>query len=800
MAAFQNTDPALRVYFKKHSIPDIYEALLSGLLIMCPDDPLRFLEEKIKEIMDNGLTGFFWNMCIDPALSLKLRVISDTYLHTLLGLDDDQLMTTELCEKAWKFYSTNLKRMCFEAWKEYCIMTRYTQTILERKLSAARLFYRGQILKRILRKWKDWVQFRKKQHKRAAARIGKIFNLTLQKITLKAWQKETYYNRKAKKSVMHLRKGDIEETDKPAQVHHAEVHEKRHFERRLTERIQPLEHSTPTKHAGLPKSQNALVQINFSEVKDKMWDGIGANILLKWRASVVHLNLHGCVTLQWLTFKSIAQCRNLQTLNVSKCQGLNDELMRLVSEGCPALLHLNLSHTDITNGTLRLLSRSFSNLQYLNLAYCRKFTDKGLQYLGSGRGCHKLISLDLSGCLQISVDGFKNIAKSCSGIQHLTINDMPTLTDRCIQALVGKCQKIISIEFNEAPHVSDIAFKALAECQLVKIKIEGSNRITDLSFKLMNKHWPSLDRICMPDCQKITDTGLKLIAPLANIAVLNLSDCMRISDAGIKSFVEGFAGLKIRELTLANCSNITDGSLIKIAQRCTSLVYLNLRSCQALTDSGIEGLAILPSLTHINVSGIAVSDQTLETLGKHGKIREITVSECKSISDAGIKRFCMDVRHLDYMDFSFCRQLSNHSVKHLSLNCHKLTSLSMVGCPRVTDAGIQYLGAVCTYLHYLDISGCINITDKSLKSLWKGCLQLRILKMLYCPNITRQAVSKYTSRLQKYEYNNDDPPLWFSYDSASQVHVPKKQKKILAHEKSPSMKSEDTIQHAEATQ
>ncbi|KAF7246670.1 Dynein regulatory complex subunit 6, partial [Varanus komodoensis] len=91
MATFQNVDPALKVYFKKHSIPDIYEALLCGLLIMCPDDPLRFLEEKIKEIMEKGLYSILWNMCIDPALSLRLKVISETYLHTLLGLDDDQL-------------------------------------------------------------------------------------------------------------------------------------------------------------------------------------------------------------------------------------------------------------------------------------------------------------------------------------------------------------------------------------------------------------------------------------------------------------------------------------------------------------------------------------------------------------------------------------------------------------------------------------------------------------------------------------------------------------------------------------
>lgn len=47
------------------------------------------------------------------------------------------------------------------------------------------------------------------------------------------------------------------------------------------------------------------------------------------------------------------------------------------------------------------LSRYFHNLQSLSLAYCQKFTDKGLQYLNLGNGCHKLIYLDLSGCIQV---------------------------------------------------------------------------------------------------------------------------------------------------------------------------------------------------------------------------------------------------------------------------------------------------------------------------------------------------------------------------------------------------------------
>lgn len=59
-------------------------------------------------------------------------------------------------------------------------------------------------------------------------------------------------------------------------------------------------------------------------------------------------------------------------------------------------------------------SRYFHNLQNLSLAYCRKFTDKGLQYLNLGNGCHKLIYLDLSGCTQVCLP-VSQAPPSCRG-------------------------------------------------------------------------------------------------------------------------------------------------------------------------------------------------------------------------------------------------------------------------------------------------------------------------------------------------------------------------------------------------
>ncbi|KFP84653.1 F-box/LRR-repeat protein 13, partial [Apaloderma vittatum] len=459
----------------------------------------------------------------------------------------------------------------------------------------------------------------------------------------------------------------------------------------------------------------------------------------------------------------LGECKNLQDLNLSECQGLNDESMRIIAEGCRALLYLNLSYTDITNATLQVLS-SFPNLQYLSLAHCRKFTDKGLLYLGSGKGCHKLIYLDLSGCTQISVEGFRNIANGCSGIQDLVMNSMPTLTDRCIQALVEKCQQIASVVFLHSPHLSNTTFKALAGCKLVKVSTEGNKQITDLSFELMSKCCPYIRHIHMARCPEVTDAGLQMISPLKHILVLNLADCISISDEGVTTFVQGSSGAKLRELNLSNSFRVTDASVTEIAQRCHELTYLNLHHCENVTDAGIEALGNMSSLISIDLSGTSISDMGLRALAYHGKIKDLSISECKNVSDIGIQEFCKGTKYLEHCHVSYCPQLTDDAVKIMAFHCQGLTSVSIAGCPNMTDTCIKYLAAACHYLHFLDVSGCVHLTDKALKYLWKGCKQLQILKMLYCRNITKQAILKYTATLQKQEHSDADPPSWLGYD------------------------------------
>ncbi|XP_050638697.1 dynein regulatory complex subunit 6 isoform X4 [Macaca thibetana thibetana] len=625
MASLRNANPRLKNYFKENYIPQVCEALLCGILVTCPEDPLRYLEGMIMVIIKSGLQNLLWDMCIAPSMKPNIRRLSETYLEQLFELDDQLI-----------FFYLSLKDVII---------------------------------------------------------CGQVNH---------AWMLMTQLN----------------------------------------------------------SLWNA---IDFSTVKNVIPDKYILSTLQRWRLNVLRLNFHGCL-LRPKTFRSVSHCRNLQELNVSDCPTFTDESMRHISEGCPGVLYLNLSNTTITNRTMRLLPRHFHNLQNLSLAYCRGFTDKGLQYLNLGNGCHKLIYLDLSGCTQISVQGFRYIANSCTGITHLTINDMPTLTDNCVKALVEKCSRITSLVFTGAPHISDRTFKALSTCKLRKIRFEGNKRVTDASFKYIDKNYPNLSHIYMADCKGITDSSLRSLSPLRQLTVLNLANCVRIGDMGLRQFLDGPASIRIRELNLSNCVRLSDVSVMKLSERCPNLNYLSLRNCDHLTAQGIGYIVNIFSLVSIDLSGTDISNEGLNVLSKHKKLKELSVSECYGITDVGIQAFCKSSLILEHLDVSYCSQLSDMIIKALAIYCINLTSLSVAGCPKITDSAMEMLSAKCHYLHILDISGCVLLTDQILEDLQIGCKQLRILKMQYCTNISKKAAQRMSSKVQQQEYNSNDPPRWFGYD------------------------------------
>ena len=53
----------------------------------------------------------------------------------------------------------------------------------------------------------------------------------------------------------------------------------------------------------------------------------------------------------------IGDCRNLQDLNISNCKYIDDDIIKIITTGCPTLLYVNMSRNEVSDASIRYLSR-----------------------------------------------------------------------------------------------------------------------------------------------------------------------------------------------------------------------------------------------------------------------------------------------------------------------------------------------------------------------------------------------------------------------------------------------------------
>ncbi|XP_056138488.1 dynein regulatory complex subunit 6 [Lampris incognitus] len=722
MASSQNSEPAPDDDIVNHSLPQIHQALLTAACLCCPHDPTRFLERKLAAFQGH---------------------------HSLRDLD-----------WGWRRLTAKRKR----------------GAELERKGDmAGRRYERGR-QRRALATWVNWHQSRKRTQAAAIEKLRRVSEAVCFRRVIVVWCNAVKES-KRKREYFQLETGFLEMESREHQTGEA-------FDRlsmlptklslkifqylQLQDRLRCAEVCCTWR--ALSHSGSLWSQINFSAERTWITDSIVKQILQRYRPFVIHLNLRGCTSLKWTALTCIGECRNLQELNLSECSNINVTMLQGVVEGCPNLLYLNLSCTLVTDGALRALSRGCVNLLYLSLAYCCKFTDKGLQYLSTGKGCHNLIHLDLSGCTQVTVDGFRYVSAGCPLLKAIVIDDMPTLSDGGVVALVARCHALCAVSLLDTPHLSDVAFKAIAEkAQLETFSTEGNSHVTDVSWRALCHSSRNLCRLCAAECSRMTDSSLKSMATLKNLQYLDISHCNRVGDRGVSYLTKGFSATKLRELNVSRCSRISDNSVRWIAQRLTKLNHLDLSHCKSLTDSSLECLSG-SSISSLDISGCNIQDKGLSAL-KGVCLKKLVLAECVYITDVGIEKLCKRVRDLEHLDVSHCVTLTDQAVRALSFYCTGLLTLRMADCPKMTDMATHYLTGGAHYLRELDVSGCVRLTDRTLCLLESNCPPLGSVTMAFCSGISRIAALRLRPRVQYWEHSSDDPPYWFGYNT-SQMRGP----------------------------
>ncbi|EDO30637.1 predicted protein, partial [Nematostella vectensis] len=230
------------------------------------------------------------------------------------------------------------------------------------------------------------------------------------------------------------------------------------------------------------------------------------------------LTIEDCETITSIGFKElIVHLRNLEVLDLTWCENLNDECLRYVSHSCPKLRVLSLrgcdwvSYTGVNHGinsiVVKLIANHLPDLQYLDVKDCPcNITNNGM--LGIVQGLCHLKSLILSSHPELTNVGIKHITNNLKSLTSLDLMDCCRVTNSGVALIAKEMPQLVQLNLSYCYKVSnqgaiDIG-KNLKELRQLTLE---QTKITDKGFVYVCHHLPNLQSLAVGGCP-ITDKGL----------------------------------------------------------------------------------------------------------------------------------------------------------------------------------------------------------------------------------------------------------------------------------------------------
>jgi hypothetical protein len=304
---------------------------------------------------------------------------------------------------------------------------------------------------------------------------------------------------------------------------------------------------------------------------------------------------------------SLAGCDRLQTVHLTGT-GTGDGALRALA-GKPDLAVLHTG-TGVTNEGLSLLHefpvfKSWragasrigllsADAQPNQLALYGRITDDGIATLDGLHGLFALAVDDES--VRVSPRGLAALET----LEHLSWLSIDA-TDETMFA-IARLPRLRHLSCQDT-QAGDLGFAALAESK-------------------------SIESIWGRRCHNLRTAGFIALARIPSLRALSVS-CLNVDDEGIAT-LPTFPAL--RELMPMD---VPDEGYRHIA-RCAELESLVLMYCRETGDRATEHVAALPKLRKYFASYAKITDRTLAILSTMGSLEEIEIYGCPGITDAGV--------------------------------------------------------------------------------------------------------------------------------------------------------------------
>jgi len=351
---------------------------------------------------------------------------------------------------------------------------------------------------------------------------------------------------------------------------------------------------------------------------------------------------------------------NQVTALLRRCDGLryvsmhgerpivDDQLVVALMAYCTSLRSLTLTSGSLTDSALAAMVRVHAGLVELNFACQEKLTDVALCAIAKHLPKLELLNVNYLRSNGISDDGVIALAQECTALKTLRLCAIP-VTDAALSAVAEHCPELRILSVGNCYHISDTGVIALVQrCAALKSLDLENTCVTDDAVSAAAKNCPYLEELHLGalECDfkwDVTDNALRTIAKyLPKLQALHLEDRERISDAGVIELVRSCTALKTLDVS---DTLVTDAAVVAIAKHCPIIEDLNLylanfdssRNGTVLTDESVVALGQnCPRLRNLNLNWSAVTHVGLEALGIGCSLEDLSLDNCKHVSDDGV--------------------------------------------------------------------------------------------------------------------------------------------------------------------
>ena len=280
--------------------------------------------------------------------------------------------------------------------------------------------------------------------------------------------------------------------------------------------------------------------------------------------------------------------------------------------------------------------------------------------------------------------------------------------------------------------------------------------VTDALISSIVTQYPTLRKLelACDEEDQITDAALFEVARLSKLRDLDLDGYKFLSEANVAALSEiwnRLESLHLREHDPDSVDHWPDAVVIKVAERCTNLRFLEL-CCDILTDATMTAVALhcvhLQSLSLIFVDRL--SDAAIVTIvDQCVHLRSIQLAECEGLTDpvAALEN-CQTLEEIDIEGI----RITDASIRNLGRG-GALTSIRMTDGTKdveISDASVIPLLTRCISLRTLSLQGRdMAVTNASVSAIARSCPELRELELGYGLNIHGVSVALLTSRCSK---------------------------------------------------